>query len=88
MGQYILLTKPVEITDFILSICTALAESIKHVGDVARAQGHWEEARGAYQEGLEIAERLASALPRSPDYGRLPEHFRARLARLRGSGGR
>ncbi|NBC13351.1 MAG: hypothetical protein GVY09_08405 [Gammaproteobacteria bacterium] len=59
-----------------------LSVSLSKVGDTDRALGAFEQARAVFTEGLEIAERLAAAMPDHADYRHLPELFRRRPAEL------
>jgi tetratricopeptide (TPR) repeat protein len=60
-----------------------LSVSLDNVGNTDRALGDWEQARAAFAEGLEIATRLAAALPNHTDYQDLPAWFERRLAELK-----
>ena len=59
-----------------------LSVSLNKVGDTDHALGAFEQARTVFTEGLEIAERLAAAMPDHADYRHLPELFRRRPAEL------
>ncbi len=56
-----------------------LSASLGNLGTLEQAAGHAQTAKDLLQEGLEIAERLAAALPYHVDYRELPAWFRQRL---------
>lgn len=59
-----------------------LSVSLDNIGRTDQALGDWTQARAAYAEGLEIAERLAAVLPDHVDYKDLPAGFAQRLEAL------
>jgi hypothetical protein len=57
-----------------------LSISLGNLGTLEQAAGHAQTAKNLLQEGLDIAERLAAALPDHVDYRELPAWFRQRIA--------
>jgi hypothetical protein len=64
-----------------------LSISLNNVGNTAQAQGRWEQARQAFEEGLAIGQVLSAALPDIVEYNGLAEWFRERLEKLQAESG-
>jgi hypothetical protein len=59
-----------------LSIC------LKNVGIAAKSLGQMDDATKAFEEGYEIAKRLAAAFPGIAEYAKLPDSFSTQLRDL------
>lgn len=94
MAQYTLLTKPVEITDFLIVVAGALSEEIErrygsHPGD----RSYWERIRHFLNSELRIEEatlgvsgmEFKAAIQQDPDFKqRIQQHMRGHAARIIG----
>lgn len=96
MADVLLLTKPPEISDFVLSLMTALARAVEAEGDLkALSRGYWERLQRFLTsevavEGLEIdltdtgaPAKFGLRLKNEPDFkARMQAHLRGHLGRL------
>ncbi len=96
MADFLLMTKPVELSDFVLSLMTALGQVVEAETDLkALTHGYWERLQGFLTAEVRVEHfdldlkaagapaKLGLKLKNEPDFKqRIQEHLRGHLARL------
>jgi energy-coupling factor transporter ATP-binding protein EcfA2 len=96
MADFLLMTKPVELSDFVLSLMTALGQAVEAETDLkALTHGYWERLQRFLTSDVHVESfdldlqvpgapaKLGLKLKNEPDFKqRIQEHLRGHLARL------